>query len=134
MCGEVVSGLKRQGPLLHAMIEIFDPYAPKYFGIISIGKCFYAPEGYPIDVTDFPGSYQTYDYSYIFQSKLADPQAALADRPSSDVAELCNAVSNIMWTEEIPFDAAAKRVADEKDVDEETVVSAYEACLAWADR
>jgi hypothetical protein len=134
MCREVVSGLKEQGPLIHATIEVYDPYAPKYFGVVSIGKCFYAPAGYPIDVADFPGSYQTYDYSYTFQSKLADPQAALVDRPTSDVAALCDAVSTAMWSEEIAFDAAAERVAGEQNVDKETILSAYEACLAWADR
>jgi hypothetical protein len=134
MCREVVSGLKEQGALLHATIEVYDPYAPKYSGVVSIGKCFYAPAGYPIDVTDFPGSYQTYDYSYTFQAKLADPQAALGDRPPPDVAALCNAVSNAMGAEEITFDVAAERIAGEQNVDKEAVLSAYEACLAWADR
>jgi hypothetical protein len=39
-----------------------------------------------------------------------------------------------MGAEEITFDVAAERIAGEQNVDKEAVLSAYEACLAWADR
>ena len=138
---EIIEQTSSETPLNALTVFLYD-YEELADSTFTLAKADFAPDGEWRRADEVEaGDYDRHETAYIFQPKMDDPNAALADRPSSEEVVLCAAFNKA--DEENPdiyadFDiddpdqALAEIAAQELEATAQEIVDAAWKCSLWA--
>lgn len=144
LCEQVVEDLKSQRPFNAIVVFLYDTRSVLSAGY-SIAKCEYSPNGVWGNSGNVQtGDYSTHKFTYEYQPKVNDPQAALLDRPTEQEYNLCqqwekladellsalpleSTGDDLEATETIAFE----RIAESNGVSVQIVEDAVWKCTFW---
>ncbi len=137
-CEQVVESIKSEVPVNAVVVFLFDTRSLLSAGY-SIAKCEYAPNGVWTDALDAQkGDYSTHKYTYEYQPKVNDPQAALVDRPTEEEYNLCqqwDELASELLTDSTDVAATEtivdEQIAEKNAVSVQTVKDAIFKCTVW---
>lgn len=135
LCQKVIGDLE---PFNAAVVFVYDTHSVLSWGY-SIAKCEYAPNGVWANADNAQtGDYSTHKFTYEYQPKVNDPQAALSERPTEQEHNLCQQWDKLAFELLSKSDDAAaaenlayEQVAEENGVSVQAVKDAVLKCEAW---
>jgi len=139
LCEQVVENLKSQESLNAIVVFLYDTRS-LWSEAYSIAKCEYAPNGVWADAVNVQtGDYSTHKFTYEYQPKVNDPQAALSERPTEQEHNLCEQWDKLALELLSESDDAAaaetiayEKIAEKNGVSVQTVEDAVFKCTVWS--
>ncbi len=129
---------------LNALVVFLYDYEELADNVFTLAKAEFAPDGEWAKADEVEaGDYDRHETVYEFQPKMDDPDAALADRPSSEEAVLCAAFGRALEENpdiygdldiDDPDQELAEIAAQEVQAPAQAIVDAAFKCTLWAFR
>ena len=141
---EIIEQISSENRLNALTVFLYDYEELVSGGVATLGSAVFAPDGEwrKADEVD-AGDYDRHETEYTFRPKMDDPDAALADRPSSEEVVLCAAFDKADeenpdiyadFAIDDPDQALAEIAAQEVEATAQEIVDAAFKCALWAFR